>query len=123
MIGVLGLALVVAAPDPIVAIIGFLIAGIGMPVIAPLCFSAAGQLTSGRALDALIARLNLFNYAGTLIGGGVVGAIAAVFGHRAGFVIPLLFAAVLIAFARVFHAGSDDSNRSAPSTSRAVLDG
>ncbi|MGY2005706.1 MFS transporter [Nocardia gipuzkoensis] len=100
--GALGLAIVVAAPSPAIAIAGFLVAGVGLPVIAPLCFSAAGQLATGRGLDALIARLNLFNYAGTLLGGGVIGAVAASFGHRAGFVLALVFAVLLIALARVF---------------------
>ncbi|MGY2113971.1 MFS transporter [Nocardia gipuzkoensis] len=100
--GALGLAIVVVAPGPVVAIAGFLVAGVGLPVIAPLCFSAAGQLATGRGLDALIARLNLFNYAGTLLGGGVIGAVAASFGHRAGFALALVFAGVLIALARVF---------------------
>ncbi|MFI9409264.1 MFS transporter [Nocardia gamkensis] len=112
--GVFGLALVVAAPSPAVAIAGFLVAGAGLPVIAPLCFSAAGQLATGRELDALIARLNLFNYAGTLLGGGVVGAVAASAGHRAGFVIPLLFAVALIALSRVFHSQRVASAPTAP---------
>ncbi|MVU77506.1 MFS transporter [Nocardia sp. ET3-3] len=102
-VGSIGLVVVVAAPAPVAAILGFLIAGIGLPVIAPLCFSEAGQLTSGRGLDALIARLNLFNYAGTLVGGAVVGVVADAANLRAGFAIPLGFAVVLIAFARVFH--------------------
>ncbi|MFI6173732.1 MFS transporter [Nocardia sp. NPDC051052] len=121
-IGVVGLAIVIAAPGPIVAIVGFLIAGIGMPVIAPLCFSEAGQLTSGRGLDALIARLNLFNYAGTLVGGGVVGAVAAGFGHRIGFVIPLVFAAVLIGLARVFHSRPEADKHPTSSGDHALLD-
>ncbi|WP_063050228.1 MFS transporter [Nocardia arthritidis] len=112
--GVFGLALVVGAPSPAVAIAGFLIAGAGLPVIAPLCFSAAGQLTTGRELDALIARLNLFNYAGTLLGGGAVGAVAASAGHRAGFVMPLLFAVALIALSRVFHSQRVSSAPTAP---------
>lgn len=103
VVGSIGLAVVVAAPAPAVAIIGFLIAGIGLPLIAPLCFSETGQLTSGRGLDALIARLNLFNYAGTLVGGVVVGAISAGANLRAGFAVPLLFALILIGFAQVFH--------------------
>lgn len=102
-VGSVGLVIVVAAPGPIAAILGFLIAGIGLPIIAPLCFSEAGQLTSGRDLDALIARLNLFNYAGTLVGGAVVGGIADAANLRAGFAIPLAFAVVLIGFARIFH--------------------
>ncbi|MRH92900.1 MFS transporter [Nocardia sp. SYP-A9097] len=103
IVGSIGLVVVLASPVPVVAIIGFLIAGIGLPLIAPLCFSETGQLTSGRGLDALIARLNLFNYAGTLVGGVVVGAISAGANLRAGFVVPLLFAVVLIGFAQVFH--------------------
>ncbi|MFJ4655921.1 MFS transporter [Nocardia sp. NPDC088792] len=103
VVGAIGLGIVVAAPGPVVAILGFLIAGIGLPIIAPLCFSEAGQLTSGRGLDALIARLNLFNYAGTLVGGAVVGAVSDAANMRAGFAIPLLFAVALIGFARIFH--------------------
>ncbi|MGW4249042.1 MFS transporter [Nocardia sp. NPDC004722] len=102
-VGSVGLAIVVSAPGPVVAILGFLVAGIGLPVIAPLCFSEAGQLTSGRDLDALIARLNLFNYAGTLVGGAVVGVVADAANLRAGFSIPLAFAVVLIGFAVIFH--------------------
>ncbi|MFD6354185.1 MFS transporter [Nocardia tengchongensis] len=102
-VGSIGLVIVVSAPGPAVAILGFLVAGIGLPVIAPLCFSEAGQLTSGRDLDALIARLNLFNYAGTLVGGAVVGVLADAVNMRAGFAIPLAFAVLLIGFARVFH--------------------
>ncbi|MFI5779621.1 MFS transporter [Nocardia sp. NPDC051570] len=102
-IGTLGLALVIAAPTPILALAGFLVAGLGLPVIAPLCFSEAGELTGGRGLDAVIARLNLFNYAGTLVGGGVVGALADATSLRIGFAIPLAFAVLLIAAARYFH--------------------
>ncbi|MFG1794818.1 MFS transporter [Nocardia sp. NPDC049149] len=120
--GVVGLAIVIAAPSPIVAIVGFLIAGVGIPVIAPLCFSEAGQLTSGRALDAMIARLNLFNYAGTLFGGGVVGAVAAGFGHRVGFVIPLVFAAAVIGLARVFHSRPEGDKHPTSSGEHALLD-
>ncbi|MEV0467195.1 MFS transporter [Nocardia tengchongensis] len=111
-VGAVGLLIVVAAPGPLAAILGFLVAGIGLPVIAPLCFSEAGQLTSGRDLDALIARLNLFNYAGTLVGGAVVGAVSDAVNMRAGFAIPLAFAVLLIGFARVFHARA----AAAPST-------
>ncbi|MTE13761.1 MFS transporter [Nocardia aurantiaca] len=102
-VGSVGLVIVVVAPGPVIAILGFLVAGIGLPVIAPLCFSEAGQLTSGRNLDALIARLNLFNYAGTLVGGAVVGTVADAANLRAGFAIPLAFAVALIGFAGVFH--------------------
>ncbi|MBB5915311.1 MFS family permease [Nocardia transvalensis] len=121
-IGVVGLTLVVAAPGPPAAIAGFLIAGIGLPVIAPLCFSEAGQLTGGRGLDALIARLNLFNYAGTLVGGGVVGGLADATSLRIGYLLPLLFAVALIVSARYFHARPTTGKPSAPESGRALLE-
>lgn len=121
-IGATGLALVVAAPGPAMALAGFLIAGLGLPVIAPLCFSEAGRLTDGRGLDAVIARLNLFNYAGTLIGGGVVGAVADASSRHAGFVIPLLFAVTLIATARFFRPRTEPSKQSANHSGHVVLD-
>ncbi|WP_431966135.1 MFS transporter [Nocardia sp. bgisy134] len=101
-IGSVGLAIVVVAPTSAIAIIGFLVAGIGLPLIAPLCFSELGRRTGGRGLDALIARLNLFNYAGTLVGGVVVGSVATAANLRAGFAIPLLFALALFGLARIF---------------------
>ncbi|AHH20029.1 major facilitator superfamily transporter [Nocardia nova SH22a] len=121
-IGVAGLVLVVAAPGPVPALAGFLVAGLGLPVIAPLCFSEAGRLTDGSGLDAVIARLNLFNYAGTLIGGGVVGAVADASSLRAGFVIPLLFAAALIPTARFFRPRLPVNGDPADRSGRVVLD-
>ncbi|MCX5042537.1 MFS transporter [Aldersonia sp. NBC_00410] len=103
-LGVLGMLIVVLAPNPAVAIAGFLVVGLGVPLVAPLCFSTLGHLTSGPGLDAAVARLNIFNYAGTLIGGGVVGAIAVGTSLRVGFVVPLIFAGLLIMLAPVFAA-------------------
>ena len=74
LVGAVGLVLVVAAPGPWVALVGFAIAGAGLGVIAPLCFSAAGTLAPGHA-DAVVARLNIFNYVGAVLGGVLVGAI------------------------------------------------
>lgn len=102
-VGVVGLAIVVTASTPTTALVGFLVAGLGLPVVAPLCFSEIGQITGGRGLDAVIARLNLFDYAGTLVGGGLVGAVADGGGYRVGFALPLAFAVVVLAGARYFH--------------------
>lgn len=121
-IGVIGLALVVAAPGPGIALAGFLIAGLGLPVIAPLCFSEAGRLAEGPGLDAVVARLNLFNYAGTLIGGGGVGAVADAASRRIGFAIPLVFAAILVVMAGFFRARPKDGKPAAPPPGRVVLD-
>ena len=49
ILGTAGTVLVVLAPGPAVAIAGFGLAGLGLPVIAPLCFSAAGGGAAGPA--------------------------------------------------------------------------
>ncbi|MDI9916477.1 MFS transporter [Rhodococcus sp. IEGM 1379] len=102
LIGVAGMAVVVTSQSPVVAIIGFTIVGIGVPVIAPICFSAAGRMAAPGQVDAVIARINLFNYVGTVVGGGIVGAVAAFSDLRVGFLIPLVFCGILIALAPVF---------------------
>eukprot|EP01133_Synstelium_polycarpum_P028291 gene28291-34294_t len=102
LIGVVGMTVVVLAQSPAVAIAGFLIVGLGVPVIAPICFSAAGRMAPPDQVDAVIARINLFNYVGTVVGGGIVGAVAAFSDLRIGFLIPLAFCAILIVLAPAF---------------------
>lgn len=96
------MTVVVLAQSPAVAIAGFLIVGLGVPVIAPICFSAAGRMAPPDQVDAVIARINLFNYVGTVVGGGIVGAVAAFSDLRIGFLIPLAFCAILIVLAPAF---------------------
>lgn len=102
VISVVGLLIVVLAQAPAVAIAGFLVVGLGAPVVAPLCFSAAGRLAPPDRTDAVIARINLFNYAGTVLGGAVIGGIAWASDLRIGFVAPLLFAVALFVLAPAF---------------------
>lgn len=102
LIGFVGFVLVTIAQSPATAISGFLVVGIGVPVVAPLCFSAAGSWAAPGRVDAAVARINLFNYVGTLVGGGVVGALAAVTDLRIGFVLPLVFVLALFALAPAF---------------------
>ncbi|MFC9897100.1 MFS transporter [Nocardia sp. NPDC127579] len=102
--GAAGLATVVFAAQPAVAIAGFVLAGVGSALLAPLCFGEIGSPAAGPDLEAAVARLNIFNYAGTLLGGGVVGVVAAVAGMRAGFVVPFVFALTLFGLARTFPA-------------------
>ncbi|WP_378741141.1 MFS transporter [Nocardia brasiliensis] len=99
---VVGMLMAVSAPNPAVAIVGFGVCGIGLPLITPLCFSEAATLASGRARDALIARLNVFPYAGTLAGGTIVGLIATQGSLRFGIASLLAFALVLSIFGRAF---------------------
>lgn len=102
IISVIGLLMVVVAQAPAFAIAGFFVVGLGAPVIAPLSFSAAGRLAPPDQTDVVVARINLFNYAGTVIAGAVIGGIAAVSDLRVGFVAPLLFAVALFLLAPAF---------------------
>ncbi|WP_370180253.1 MFS transporter [Rhodococcus wratislaviensis] len=111
-VGVAGLTVVVLAPSPAVAIAGFLVVGLGVPVVAPLCFSAAGRLAPGGQVDDVVARINLFNYVGTLVGGAIVGGVAAATSLRIGFVVPLLFAVGLILLAPAFAPDRDRARQS-----------
>ncbi|WP_054814115.1 MFS transporter [Nocardia arizonensis] len=122
VVGAAGMALVVCAPAPGFALAGFLVTGLGIGVIAPLCFSEAGEATGGPALDALIARLNLFNYAGTLVAGVVVGGITTALTYRVGFVVPLVCAAALVALAGAFHRRPAVGTSPDSPPDRAVLD-
>jgi MFS family permease len=97
-----GLLLVVLAQQPVVAIAGFAVLGLGIGVIAPLSFAAAGELSPGAA-DTVVAQLNVFNYVGVVVGGAVVGLFGSAGVLRAGFVVPLLLTLVIVALAPAFH--------------------
>jgi MFS family permease len=105
LIGGAGLLVAAAAPVPAVAIAGFALQGLGLCVVVPLSFSAAGRLdaSSGRpGSGAAIARVNLFNYAGFVIGAGLIGAVAELADLRLAFVVPAALTVVIVVFARAF---------------------
>lgn len=102
LLGAIGLLLVVIAPNPVVAVTGFAILGLGVGVVAPLSFAAAGELSPGNA-DAVVAQVNIFNYVGFVVGGVVVGIFGSSGVLRAGFVVPLVLSLVIIALAPAFH--------------------
>lgn len=82
-----GLVVVALVPSAPAAIAGFAFAGIGAGVLVPLAFSAAGELAPAR-LDDVIARINLFNYAGALLGAVVIGLLSDVTGLGTAFLVP-----------------------------------
>ncbi|MBU2664264.1 MFS transporter [Actinoplanes bogorensis] len=89
LICAVGCGLVVAVPSIPVAIAGFALAGLGVGVLIPLAFSAAGEAAAGRS-DEVIARVNLFNYGGALVGAVLIGALSEPIGLRLAFLIPVL---------------------------------
>ena len=110
LVAVGGMIVLILAPNVQVGLVGLVIVGLGAPVVAPLCFSAAADLAEGEALDVLVARLNLFNYLGTITGGVVIGSMLAVAGARVAFVIPFLGAVGVALLARAFSPKSADSS-------------
>ncbi|GLY84815.1 MFS transporter [Actinoallomurus iriomotensis] len=75
LVGGLGLLAAALAPDPAVAIAGFAVAGLGLAVVVPTSFSAAGRLDP-TGLGIAVARVNVFNYAGFVLGAVIAGAVA-----------------------------------------------
>lgn len=83
-----GCGLVVAIPSIGAAVAGFTLAGIGVGVLVPLAFSAAGHAVPENS-DEVIARVNLFNYGGALIGAVVLGLLSDPIGLRWAFLVPV----------------------------------
>ena len=101
-IGTLGYLAVVLAPTPAVAIGAFFVAALGTAVLAPLAFAALGDAVPERALDVAVARMNLANYLGAIIGGGVIGAVAGGGALRWAFLVPLALVPLVLLTARSF---------------------
>ncbi|MEV4358908.1 MFS transporter [Nonomuraea sp. NPDC049625] len=112
LIATLGFLGVVAAPTQPLAIVAFGLTGVGLSVVAPQSFSAAGKLDPA-GTGVAIARVNLFNYIGFVVGTALVGGIADAAGLRWAFAAPLVLAAVIIALAPGFEPRRQTPNPSA----------
>ncbi|WP_102937682.1 MFS transporter [Streptomyces malaysiensis] len=96
-----GFAVVAAAPGAWAGMAGFTLLGLGLCVLVPQTFAAAGRLFPG-ASDAAVARLNIFNYVGFLIGSPLVGALGGMWNYRAAMLVPMVLVLVTIRYARSF---------------------
>ncbi|URM95791.1 MFS transporter [Actinomadura madurae] len=104
LVGIVGMFGVVAAPNAVFAIAAFALAGLGLSVIAPVSFSAAGRVDP-TGLGVAVARVNIFNYVGFVLGAAVVGAIAplsADHGLRLAFIVPSALILVVFVTAKGF---------------------
>ena len=95
VVSIIGMIVVLTASNAIVAVVGFAIVGCGVPITAPLCFSTAGYMVPINQMDEAVGRLNLFNYAGTVFGGGIVGLIAGD-NLKIAMIFPLVMAILLL---------------------------
>ncbi len=107
-IGIAGLATVVSAAAPFMAIAGFFISGLGLAILAPLAFAALAGAVPATALDVAIARMNIANYVGAILGGGLIGAAATADHLRWAFVIPLVLIPIVLLTARSFRTADPD---------------
>ena len=95
ILAMIGLGLAVARPDPILAPLGFAIAGLGLANIVPVLFSAAARVP-GVAPGAGVAMVAVFGYAGALAGPPLIGFTAELAGRRPA-LSSLVLAAALVA--------------------------
>jgi len=96
-----GAATVALLPAPAGAMAGFALAGAGVGALAPLAFSAAGDLDPRRG-DEIVARVNIFNYAGALVGAVVPGLLSGAIGLRWAFLIAAVAVACVAVASRRF---------------------
>ncbi|WP_082569265.1 MFS transporter [Microbacterium sp. Root180] len=99
-VSAVGCVIIALLPFPVAAIIGFALAGVSAGVLIPVTFGAAGELAPEHS-DQVIARVNLFNYAGAILGAVVVGLLAEGPGLGIAFLLPAVaLAAILFAVPR-----------------------
>lgn len=101
VVAALGFAVVAVAPGAGVGMLGFTLLGLGLCVLVPQTFAAAGRLFPG-ASDTAIARLNVFNYVGFLIGSPLVGALGDTWSYRGAMLVPMVLVLVTLVYARSF---------------------
>ena len=95
LVGIAGLAVVLTASRLGPAVAGLALCAVVSGSLVPIAFTGAGASAPARP-DAMIARVNLFNYAGALVGAVLTGAAASLTSTRAVFVIPLATLVVVL---------------------------
>ncbi|MFI6879129.1 MFS transporter [Streptomyces sp. NPDC050400] len=100
-----GFGVVAVAPGAWVGMLGFTLLGLGLCVIVPQTFAAAGRMFPG-ASDAAVARLNIFNYVGFLVGSPLVGALGDAWSYRGAMLVPMALVLVTLVYAPSFGGGA-----------------
>ena len=113
-IAVVGVGLAGAWQSPYAALVGFALAGLGVGALVPLAFSAAGDLDHARS-DQIIAKINLFNYGGSLVGAVIPGLLSKSVGLNSAFLIAaVMLLPMLLMGPRFRRSHSPESARDAP---------
>ncbi len=91
-----GFAGAVSVASPIVAVSGFALAGVGLSVMVPIFFSAAGSIDGVEPGDGL-SQVTTIGYAGMLLGPPIIGGLAQLTTLRTALILPSLLAALAAA--------------------------
>ncbi|MBP5864904.1 MFS transporter [Streptomyces scabiei] len=118
-LAVLGGLLIVVSDQPAVAMGGFALMGLGIAVVVPLCFAAAGR--SGPNPSLAIAGVATITYTSGLVAPSAIGGLAELTSLVVSFGLVTVLACGLVAFAGVLRAGERHRPR-VPRTDSAVLD-
>ncbi|MFH8500449.1 MFS transporter [Streptomyces coeruleorubidus] len=103
VLAVLGGLLIVVAEQPAVAMAGFALMGLGIAVVVPLCFAAAGRSGSNPSLA--IAGVATITYTSGLIAPSAIGMLAQATSLMVSFALVTLLSCGLVAFAPVLRPG------------------
>ncbi|MFE9173375.1 MFS transporter [Streptomyces kebangsaanensis] len=117
VLAVLGGLLIVLGSHPAVAMTGFALMGLGIAVVVPLCFAAAGR--SGPNPSQAIAGVATITYTSGLIAPSAIGGLAQATSLVVSFALVTLLACGLVGFAGVLRAG--DRNRPEVSPASAAV--
>jgi MFS family permease len=109
----LGGLLVVAGGHPAVAMTGFALMGLGIAVVVPLCFAAAGRAGSNPSLA--IAGVATITYTSGLVAPSAIGGLAQATSLVVSFGLVTVLACCLVVFAKVLRAGDRDRPKISPS--------
>ncbi|NGO66985.1 MFS transporter [Streptomyces boncukensis] len=120
VLATLGAGLVVAARVPAAAVAGFALIGVGIAVVVPLCFAAAGRM-GGAAPGQAIAGVATLAYASGLAAPAAVGWIAETTSLSASFGVVTVLLVGLIAGAGVLR--TESATRGAPAVAPAREEG
>jgi MFS family permease len=91
-------AAIALAPSAVVGLLGFALLGVGLAAIAPLAFTAASSHDPA-ATGTAVARVNVFNYVGFVVGAPLIGLVAEASSLRWGFATAVPVALVIVALA------------------------
>ncbi|GAA5216753.1 MFS transporter [Streptomyces thinghirensis] len=113
VLATLGGLLIVVGGHPAVAMAGFALMGLGIAVVVPLCFAAAGRAGSNPSLA--IAGVATITYTSGLVAPSAIGGLAQATSLVVSFGLVTALACCLVVFAKVLRAGDRDRPKISPS--------